>query len=144
MRRSLIINLILFLLSCSAFAQWQEHNGGISGGLVYVSNVKEEVLYAGSDGGGVFRASLADFGMSGVDEKRATSVETALPIFPNPAIEYIYLKGIKEGLSIRIYSPIGERVFESAYANSIDTAGLASVVYYRISGVYKAKFVKNE
>jgi hypothetical protein len=70
--------------------------------------INDKYIFAGTNGRGIFRAKLSDFGITDVKENTTKQV---IIIYPNPASDFLYINSSNIiGKEISIYDILGNKL----------------------------------
>jgi len=136
---------------------WTPVNSGLPNNSLSIYNlmINDSIIYAGTFGGGIYKANLHNFAINDVKENSKNS--TGYIIFPNPTSDFIEISGIPEinrrvnptvdyAFNIQIFNMLGELILTKENQNTekqrIDVNGLVSGIYFIKIGTAIKKFVK--
>jgi hypothetical protein len=130
----------VIFLSTDKGNSWSEKNIGLLNNFVHTIAISSNNIFAGTGGGGIFKAKLSDFGISSIEENSANS-EPDFFIFPNPVSDFINI--FPETINkIEIISALGETVIKSEAQNRIDVSYLTPGIYFFKTSEKIIKFIK--
>jgi photosystem II stability/assembly factor-like uncharacterized protein len=140
-------------LSKDSGATWEQINTGLETTSISEMLVAFPFVYAATNNMGIFRARLADFGLTEVEESHIPN-NSELTIYPNPAGDYIEIDVRANGGSplpqdnIHIYNTLGQCVMNVGIQNfeslRIDISSLPTGVYSLNCGGMAQMFVKGK
>jgi photosystem II stability/assembly factor-like uncharacterized protein len=128
---------------------WLKVNEGFPTVCLKLS-VNKDYIFGNTEGRGLYRSKLSNFGITAVIEQIHTAINDIL-IFPNPASDYIYIQPSEgwqpsEGYDIQIFDMLGINLSPAGLGikggGKIDISNLSLGIYFIKIGNHVEKFVK--
>lgn len=121
---------------------WQDISGNLPDSIIVSIKIHRQYIYIGTKSNGIYRAKLADFGITSANDPVG---ENKLRLFPNPASEYLTVEFPEAAAAaerITILDLLGAVVLETSLdgsaARRLDISRLPAGAYFaRIGGISK-------